>query len=112
MGYTFNLYNQFFCPGKEAAMGSSVVSLTYTAYLCGAFITLCFFSQRRKRAKLNHYPPTFLNKPRHGRRETLMRRKYVTNFQARKGRNKFEQGNALCNQYSSGQGLKGRNKIL
>ena len=27
-----------YCPGKEAAMGIIVVSLTFTAYLCGALI--------------------------------------------------------------------------
>jgi len=32
----------FYCPGKEAALGSIVVSLTYTAYLWGAFITFCY----------------------------------------------------------------------
>ena len=30
----------FYCPGKEAAMGILVVSLTCTAYLCGALIVL------------------------------------------------------------------------
>jgi len=28
------------CPGKEAALGSIVVSLSCTAYLCGALITI------------------------------------------------------------------------
>ena len=31
-------YQQFYCPGKEASMGIIVVSLPYSAYLCGALI--------------------------------------------------------------------------
>ena len=30
-----------YCPGKEAALVSIVVSLTCTAYQCGALIALC-----------------------------------------------------------------------
>ena len=30
-----------FCPGKEAALVSIVVSLSCTAYQCGSFIVLC-----------------------------------------------------------------------
>ena len=31
----------FYCPNKAAAMVIIVVSLTYTAYLCGALISFC-----------------------------------------------------------------------
>ena len=31
----------FFCPNKEAAVGSIVVSLPCTTYQCGTFIVLC-----------------------------------------------------------------------
>jgi len=32
----------YYCPGKEAAMVSIVVSLPCTAYQCGAFITFWY----------------------------------------------------------------------
>ena len=34
------LYNNTYCPGKEAALVIIVVSLPYTAYHCGSLIVL------------------------------------------------------------------------
>ena len=53
LNFSFSNNNKFspngmsyiYCPGKEAALGSIVVSLTCTKYLCGAFITLCSKTQ-------------------------------------------------------------------
>ena len=33
--------NNFYCPGKDAAMGIIVVSLPCTAYQCGSLIAFC-----------------------------------------------------------------------
>ena len=42
--YQATIYRQhiFYCPNKGAALVIIVVSLTYTAYLCGALITLWY----------------------------------------------------------------------
>ena len=39
--YSWLITYRSLCPGKAAALGITVVSLPCTAYLYGAFITLC-----------------------------------------------------------------------
>ena len=42
-GFYLDLLLKIYCPSKEASMGSIVVSLPCTTYLCGSFITFYFF---------------------------------------------------------------------